>query len=319
VCIDHSTAVPSDAGQIHALLLPLLHPALGSAVELAGLDILKSRHDYVVLLAHLRRPTLDVLIKRAGPQAPLACPFDVSATVYRLVAERTTIPMPAVLTADTSYEKWPWRYFIRTHLPGHEWVDVRRDMSAREQDDAGRQMAEAIAQIHQIGFPLFGELTADGAIQGSFNYLPALAAHARRIIRSRRLQDRFLEALEARAGDFSDVQTAGLCHEDLHQHNILFERRGGKWRLSAILDFEKAWAGHGESDLARIDFWDAMGGDAFWDAYRALQPVSPAYRRRQALYQLLWCLEFAHPSPRHLADTRQLCETLGIAPIETFE
>jgi hypothetical protein len=30
------------------------------------------------------------------------------------------------------------------------------------------------------------------------------------------------------------------------------------------------------------------------------------------VYQLLWCLEFALPSARHIADTQQVCDALGV-------
>jgi Ser/Thr protein kinase RdoA (MazF antagonist) len=51
--------------------------------------------------------------------------------------------------------------------------------------------------------------------------------------------------------------------DDLHGHNILFQYDLGKWRLATILDFDKAWAGHAESDLARLEIWKGMASEAF--------------------------------------------------------
>jgi fructosamine-3-kinase len=90
------------------------------------------------------------------------------------------------------------------------------------------------------------------------------------------------------------------------------------WCLAAILDFEKAWAGHHETDLARMAFWTGMTSASYWCAYERIRAIEPLYRQRCPVYQLLWCLEYARPTPAHLCDTQRLCEDLGIAPIERF-
>ncbi len=82
-----------------------------------------------------------------------------------------------------------------------------------------------------------------------------------------------------------------------------------------MLDFDKAWAGCGESDLARLELWRGMTGDGFWQGYTSLLPIPAGYADRRPLYQLLWCLEYARPTPEHIADTAAVCATLGIPPI----
>jgi len=86
-------------------LQQLLRQTCGATVELAGYRVGKQRHDYLVLLAQLRHPSQEVVIKLAGPEAPLACPFERTAMRHRLVAARTDIPMPEVLAVDMSYER----------------------------------------------------------------------------------------------------------------------------------------------------------------------------------------------------------------------
>ena len=140
----------------------------------------------------------------------------------------------------------------------------------------------------------------------------ALLERARRAIRPGRLRALFLTALNRHQDRLADVQEASLCHDDLHQHNILFRREGECWLLATILDFDKAWAGHRESDLARLDLWTGMTGPDFWSGYAQHCPVDPAYPRRRGLYQLLWCLEYARPTPKHEADTRRVCADLGL-------
>jgi len=55
-----------------------------------------------------------------------------------------------------------------------------------------------------------------------------------------------------------------------------------------------------------------MTSPAFWDAYQQAAPLSPEYARRRPIYQLLWCLEYAEPSRQHNADTRRVCQELGV-------
>jgi aminoglycoside phosphotransferase (APT) family kinase protein len=300
-------------------LLHLLYQTFGARVELADYRVGNRHHDYLVLLVELRHPSIEVVVKLAGPEAPLACPFDRTAMLHRLVATCTDIPMPEVLAVNMSYETWPWRYLVKTHIAGQEWAAVRRQMSPVELSNAYQQIGEAVAQLHTIHFPMFGELAVDGSVQRGEPYLTALTEHARFSIKNAHLRDLFSSALERHRALFLDVRHASLCHEDLHKHNILFQYRQGRWHLATILDFDKAWAGHHETDLARLELWKGMISDEFCRSYEAICPVEPQYKQRRPIHQLLWCLEYARPTAEHLADTRRLCVELGLPCLERFE
>ena len=300
-------------------LLHLLHHTFGPQVRLIDCQIGNQHHDYLVLLVRLDCPSIQVVVKLAGPQAVMACPFDRTAMLHRLVAARTTIPMPEVLAVNMSYQTWPWRYLIKMHVPGQEWAVVRPKMSQEDLSGAYQQIGNAVAQLHTIHFPTFGELDVDGSVQGDGLYLAALTQRAQHSIKNAHLSDLFLSALDERRHLFSDVRQASLCHEDLHHYNILFQYRQGQWRLATILDFDKAWAGHHEIDLARLDLWKGMTSNEFWPSYEAICQIEPLYRQRRPIYQLLWCLEYARPTAKHLADTRRLCAELGLPRLERFE
>lgn len=303
------------------LVRELVRQVFGSGTELAAWRIANRRPDYVVLLARLARPDLEVAIKLAGPAAPYVYPFDRTAAVHRLVAARTSIPMPEILAVDAGYGHWPWRYLIKTVIPGEEWCAVRPRLAAAERRAAYAHIGRAVAEMHAIEFPVLGELRSDGTpdagAAGPADLVAALAARARRIL-APHLAGLFIEALQERAGLFRGALRPGLCHEDLHHHNILFEQRAGQWRLATILDFDKAWAGPPETDLARLELWTGMTGPGFWPAYRAVRPVDDGYAARRPLYQLLWCLEYALDTPRHLADTARVCAELSLAPLQSF-
>jgi len=191
-------------------------------------------------------------------------------------------------------------------------------MSQQELSQVYWQIGQAVAQLHTIRFPHFGEVAANGVVLEQGDYLNALTRRAEQRIARPHLVTLFLDVLNAHLDLFSDIQQATLCHEDLHKYNLLFYQEQGQWQLSTILDFDKAWAGHQESDLARLELWTGMTGEGFWPAYRAVSPVAAGYSQRRPIYQLFWCLEYAQSSPEHIADTQRVCQQLGIQPPEHF-
>jgi hypothetical protein len=68
----------------------LLRQIFGLKVELVSYEVGNQHPDYLVLLIQLEHPAMKVVVKIAGPAAPLACPFDRTAMLHRLVAQRTT-------------------------------------------------------------------------------------------------------------------------------------------------------------------------------------------------------------------------------------
>lgn len=307
------TVIPYDQ------LLQLFQQTFGTKVELVDYKIANQLHDYLVLHIQLRQPSIEVVVKLAGPEAPMASFFDRTAMLHRLVATRTTIPMPEILATNMSYQTWPWRYLIKTYIPGQEWAVVRRQMNKEELSSAYQQIGMAVAQLHTIQFPTFGELAIDGSVQGKEPYLTVFAERARCSIKGAHSRDLFFSVLEKQRHLFLDVRRASLCHEDLHKYNILFQYQQGQWHLATILDFDKAWAGHHEIDLARMEFWRGMMSNEFWRPYEAICPIEPQYKLRRPIYQLLWCLEFAQPTKQHLKDTQRLCAEYGFPIPERFD
>jgi aminoglycoside phosphotransferase (APT) family kinase protein len=287
----------------------LLKDTFGSNASISASELLKDRPDYRVWKIDLLHPTQTIIVKLAGPGAEYSSSFERTAAIHRLVHEQTTIPIPEVFLVDESCHKWPWKVFIKEYLPGVEFAEIRDQLAEVDLHHAQAQIGDAVAQIHAVCFTGFGEIDPSGLVNQPAACLPALEAHARRIIRDPKDLDLFLSYLEPHKALFTAKTTAGLCHEDLHQHNILFRRDRDGWQLATVLDFEKAWAGPSESDLARMDLWN-MTGEPFWQAYQARHPVDPGYTARRALYQLLWCLEVAWDTPEHQATLQSVLRKL---------
>lgn len=296
-------------------LAELIRQTFGPACHIIRHRLVKRETDYLVLLAQLAQPDLRIVVKLAGHMAALPCPFDRAAAINRLVRTHTNIPNSGVIAADVSYAHWPWRYMISTYVPGQTWTVVRPQLDAYQLRAAYRQLGEAVAIVHGVPFPQFGEVTPDGTVPFGSLYLPALTERVRRRIANPRHAELFLSLIHERAALFADVTEARLTHEDLNPNNVLFQQQAnGQWTLSGILDFESAWSGCHESDLARLELWSGMVGDGFWEGYCSVGPIPAAYPLRRYLYQLQWCLEYAEKTPRHQADIRAVCAGLGISP-----
>ncbi len=297
-----------------ALLIALLRSVLGSSTLLVSYRVVLRRDDYAVIAATLASPAREVVVKLAGPRAPIACPFDRTAAIVDLVRRQTPVPTFEVLASDVSYRDWPWRYLVTTHLPGVAWPTVSAPFMGSAHQTY-HDLGQAVAHLHHITFPAFGEIDADGSVHRGMSLLEALEDRAKHRVADPRHVALFASVLQDRASLFDDVTQPALCHEDLNPTNILLQQEDGFWRLSAILDFDSAWAGDPESDLARLDLWRGMMGDGFRTAYETIRPIAPRYAERRPVYQLLWCLEYASASPQHLADTAAVCAKLTIPPI----
>jgi aminoglycoside phosphotransferase (APT) family kinase protein len=290
----------------------LLVQIFGSDAADATYQVLNQHNDYAVLLVMLRQPSSEVIVKLAGRASPMQAAFERTAFIHKLINTHTDVPVADIVAVDTSYSQFPWRYLIQTRLAGTVWAEIAPQLKATQKYSAYEQIGRAVAQLHSIQFPAFGEIASG---EGAISFRDALMQRATQTIQPKHLLERFADVVRDHAELFDSVHEAVLCHDDLHHYNVLFQKDHESWKLSGILDFDKAWAGHSETDLARLDFWDNMMGDGFRTAYIAIHPIDAHYEQRRLIYQLLWCLEYAVPTSRHQADLQRLCEELGIAPI----
>jgi aminoglycoside phosphotransferase (APT) family kinase protein len=304
--------------ETYNLLVLLLQEKIGSRLEVVEHQVLNRHTDYFVILLKTHNPDLELVVKLAGSAAPYPCPFDRTAMLHRLITDKTSLIVPEVLGVDVSCREWPWRYLIMTYLPGQEWASVQSKLDTVLLKQAYAQIGEAVAELHLLEFPGFGELSASGIVESEPDFLTALKVRAQRRIKNSVLAARFVNLLEDNATLFASPGPACLVHEDLHPFNLLFHKPDGQWHLLTILDFDKAWAASHEIDLARLELWTGMTGPGFWEGYNRLELRDNLYVERRPFYQLLWCFEYAVNSSRHLEDTRRLCQQLGLSPVIEF-
>jgi fructosamine-3-kinase len=319
----------------------LARAAFGAKCRLLAWHPVDSRDGDLVIFATLVFPARVVVIKLADPQSPRPS-LAREAAIQQRVARETRVPVCEVLAVDDSCQRFPWRYLMTAHAPGMDWRDGLTRMSPPARRDIFRQLGEAVAALHSLRYREFGEAEVEAHVpdltprpplpqergsqthsagrERSSSFLEALTARARRRIANPAHADLFANVLQARASDFADISEPRLTHEDLNPSNLLLvpgENEGGDWRMAALLDFESAWAGCPESDIARLELWRDMMGDGFYAGYTTIRPIAEGYPARRPVYQLLWCLEYARATPAHHADTARVCAALGV-PAVTF-
>ena len=216
------------------------------------------------------------------------------------------VPAPEVLATGPAL-RTPWRRSVEEHVDGSPWRDVVDGCTPGDVEAVQADLAEAVLALQAVRPGGFGELDRLGE--------PLVGAlHARVDLRvpAGPRRDVAHEVLVQEAALFDACGEAVVTHDDLHSGNVLVRRTPTGWRLAALLDWEKAWAGPVDADVARLALWDGMTGPAFWATYRAAVPERDGDARRALVLQLLWCLEHDWPTARHRADTARLRAALGV-------
>jgi aminoglycoside phosphotransferase (APT) family kinase protein len=283
---------------------------LGNSARVAAVVPLQVRLDSIVALVTIadgRR----VVVKLCGQQAGHPVQFERTAMLTAL-ARSTGAPVPEVIAADDSLRRLRWRYLITEHIDGVPWREARPRLTPTQVTAAHRQLAEVVKAIQSMRFPAFGELDLTGQPPAGQGLLSALRRRAETRIADTGARTSFHRLLDREAALFAGDARATLCHDDLHHGNLLFRAVDGEWRLVGVLDWDKAWAGSAESDVARMAFWDDMTGPGFWELHRTDRSVDDSTAKRALIYQLLWCLEYDDGSARHTADTARLCHRLSV-------
>ncbi|UOY03091.1 phosphotransferase family protein [Blastococcus sp. PRF04-17] len=220
------------------------------------------------------------------------------------LARAAGVPVPDVVAVGDGY-------LLRAHVEGTEWHRLRPQLDHDAVRAVHRRFAETLLAIQSVTMASFGELDHQGSPAGH-SQVEALHRRADLRIEDAASRDLFHAVLDRDA----DLYAAGrptLVHDDLHHGNVLLGQEAGEWRVTGVLDWEKAWAGPSESDVARMAFWDGMTGPGFWQVYRAAVPADDGYARRALVHQLLWCLEYDDGTARHARDTAAVRAALGIA------
>jgi len=289
----------SDPPPWRAVARTLAHRHVGRA----ELDLLGSSDSHAVLL--VRAGTTRLVLKIADAAARPGLDLARSAAAQEL-ARRAGVPVGTVVAAGIDAELPSVQYLLQEEVQGTEWRRVRPQLRPDELVRASAEIAGAVLALQSVALPSFGALDDPAP----HSLLEALHARVELRIPDDRRRRQATDVLHDHADLFRAPARPTLTHDDLHHANLLFRRGTSGWVLAGILDWDKAWAGSAESDVARMAFWDDMTSPDFWSVYRAGVPASDGWERRAMVYQLLWCLEYDVDTDRHRKDTAALVARL---------
>lgn len=197
-----------------------------------------------------------------------------------------------------------------------EWIEgVRlRDVAGTPDEDLSRAWAEAgeaLRRAHGLR-PFGGAGVITGTRLDPFEkpwaefHADLIRRHARTLRTLERIDDRQLARIDAAAlaasRTLADDRPVGLLHNDAHGSNVLVRKDDHRWKLAAWIDWEYAWMGDPEWDIARFEvFTRAQVGavnDAFWAGYGSVPDARkfPFYE----LHAMVWLGSLRDPRPTAL-------------------
>lgn len=192
-----------------------------------------------------------------------------------LLAERQ-VPVPLVDRFDPTGQRWGWPLLAMPsagRATVYDWI--RRE--GRTKYWLFREMGEIQARLHGIAMSQSGEILPEGfEPHRPEQYWSSLGQWARELSAAGVLELAEAEAFARLAPP--RVDGVQLCHSDYHAVQCV--EQGG--RITAVVDWESAWAGNPLVDLAithaYLDFYaPPVLVDEFFDGYRSVSGLPADY------------------------------------------
>lgn len=301
------------------------HRRLTLDVELATAAAILRRFEIAgspIAIGRLEGGSTEVYrIDLAGGAAPLVLKIYPDEPAWRPAKERLVsewldnaldVPAPRCLVLDASRELLPLRFAILTALPG---AAVRSWLGMADLDGLYRRMGALLRQMHGIPMPGFGYIKDEGVerpFASNHDYMAYAFESA-----FKRFQEaggdlelsRQLEKLAFANMGLTLSRGPVLCHDDLHQGNVLATQGSdGELRLSALIDFGNARSADPLFDLAKALFCstheDPRAGRPLLEGYGPIDHPEPAaaiwlytLHHRVSMWAFLTKLGQAHDAP----------------------
>ncbi|MDQ4069490.1 MAG: aminoglycoside phosphotransferase family protein [Actinomycetota bacterium] len=222
----------------------------------------------------------------------LAWKMGKEVLVYGLLNE-APVPTPEILFADASRGVVDAAYVLMTRLDGTVGSRVTPTAAQAEIEAIFRQVGEAARGCHTVVFDRFGYIGPTGLVDPCPDNRTYMSRQFERHLRGFRDAggDRSVAAaIERRIADdeplVANCHEAVLCHDDLHEQNVLLGWGPEGWVLTGVIDVENAVAADPLLDLAKTDYYareDPVRRAGLLEGYGPLPPDAEA---RLALYRL---------------------------------
>ncbi len=208
--------------------------------------------------------------------------------LYRLLREKTTIPVPEILVYDTDRDIVNSDFLILERCPGAPATDV--DLSGREWNNTLKQVGQYLRQAHELTTGRFGYLGKHRPMQPQRTWADAFEIMWRKMVRqittagfySQQENQALCWLFDQNRSIFEHTQKSRLLHMDVWAQNILVMPNG---RVTGLIDWDRALWGDPEIEFAVLDYC-GISRPAFWNGYGARRPASVEAKTRQVFYYL---------------------------------
>jgi hygromycin-B 7''-O-kinase len=218
--------------------------------------------------------------------------------VYRILAANGVGPVPEIVHAEPDPGPFGFSFIVLTKLPGQPFSEVSSGLDAAQRRRLYRQTGAVLSAIHRIGQDAYGYRVTEILDPEPDNTAYMTRQFGKKLREFGELggDPALREMIEAhvaqRTGLFANCAAPVLCHNDLHEGNILVAQAGAAWEVTGFFDVENAVAADPLLDLAKTEYYSIKGDAAklagFLDGYGPLPPDGP---ERLSLYRLYHALE----------------------------
>jgi hygromycin-B 7''-O-kinase len=207
-------------------------------------------------------PGYPVIVAKLYPD-DLAWKREKEVYVYGLLADRPGVPVPTVMGSGVLDDARSTSYLLLTKLEGVLAAEIMVGLAPIAVEAIYAELGSIMRAIHAVTFDAFGYVTTTVLDPHPTNDRYMRFQFAKKLhefdelggpapIRGR--IERHVDALD---GTFSRCAGAVLCHDDLHEGNVLLVQRDGAQHVSGILDVENVVAGDPILDLAKTVYYAA--------------------------------------------------------------
>ncbi|WP_436535690.1 phosphotransferase family protein [Actinoplanes sp. HUAS TT8] len=245
-------------------------------------------------------PHVEVMTYERGAMA-------IELASLRLIAERTSVPVPRVEYADRSHELCDADYFFMPYVDAENFGIVKDSLTAAERDVYDEALGAANRELNSIRGAAFGPLAGPGdpTWRACFTRMigDVLADGERRSVDLGYDYRLLRELIAANADCLDEVTEPRFVEWDLWDSNVMI--RDG--RIVAVIDHERAFFGDPlmEAGFTAVDLPAFGDPTAFVRGYGHAE-LTATERRRRRLYTLyLVLIMIIETDYRGHTDTRQ--------------
>ncbi len=273
---------------------------------------------YSLTLNQEIRGNREIVLKLGVQEGKFVCHYEqnllrAELQVYRLF-EENGIPVPYILSQDTTRTLVDCDYFFMEKKMGSNWERLEKDLSAHNKEELLYAQGRYAAMMHSISGEWFGY------IKDNLSYHYPSWKQAFRAMLDSLMHDAFRENVQLPENEIygmlepywdllDEVKTPSLIHFDMWRKNIMLRKEGEEYVIDGFIDLERGFYGDPVCDLIAMEFeGEPLDMDTpFMKGYTSVRPLvlDRNAKIRLAMYKLYFSLLGNVEIYRYEGETRK--------------